>query len=64
MAGTVLFTLMDNVLTPLWNGFSDAAFWIYFKASMPFAVIQTACAGLTTSLLFPTVSKIFSKFAD
>lgn len=62
IVSTLCFTLLDNVITPLWFGYSWNAFWIYFKASLVFVGIQCACAGVTTGLLFNPLHKVFSKF--
>ena len=60
---TLCFTLMDNVLTPLWFGYSKEAFLLYFKASLPFALIQCACVGASTLLLVKPLTKAFARFA-
>ena len=61
---TLCFTLLDNVITPLWLGYSANTFWLYFKASLPFALIQTACAVVSTAALFKPLVKVFGKFAN
>lgn len=61
---TLSFTLLDNVLTPLWYGYSPSAFALYFKASIPFVLIQCACVGISTAVLFNPLKRIFARFAD
>ncbi|MBQ8323357.1 MAG: hypothetical protein IJX91_05260 [Clostridia bacterium] len=56
---TVLFTLLDNVLTPLWYGYSAKAAKAYFYASIPFVLPQTACVGISTALLFLPLERTF-----
>lgn len=56
---TVCFTLIDNVLTPLWYGYSEKAARLYFKYSLPVLFPQTVCTGVTTALLFLPLHKAF-----
>lgn len=62
-ACTICFTLIDNVLTPLWYGYSKRTAWLYFKYSLPVVIPQTVCTGLTTAFLFLPLRKVFSPFA-
>ena len=62
--GTLCFTLLDNVLTPLWHGYSEKAFLLYFKASVPFALIQALCSGISALVLFKPLTKAIGRFAN
>ena len=57
---TVLFTMIDNVLTPLWYGYSRKATILYFKASLPFMVLQVINAALSVGVLFFPLYRAFS----
>lgn len=57
---TVCFTLIDNVLTPLWYGYSEKAARLYFKYSLPVLLPQTLCTAVTTATLFLPLRKVFS----
>jgi hypothetical protein len=62
---TLLFTVLDNVITPLFNFFSPSVSWnfkatyFYWLASVPFAIIQCACTIITVALLFKPLTKVF-----
>ena len=49
---TALFTLLDDVVTPLFYGYTKEAAFAYFLASLPTMAMQCACALLTVFLLF------------
>lgn len=51
-AATAGFSLFDNILTPLWYGYSERARKIYFYASLPFMIPQVICAAVSVSVLF------------
>ena len=57
---TVCFTMIDNVLTPLWYGYSARATKLYFYASLPFMIPQVICTAITTLALFLPLKKVFS----
>ena len=57
---TVLFTMIDNFLTPLWLGYSTRAARLYFLASLPFMIPQVVCTAISVSLLFLPLYKAFS----
>lgn len=57
---TVCFTLLDNVITPLWYGYTQKAARLYFKYSLPVMIPQTVCTAITTTLLFLPLYKTFS----
>lgn len=49
---TACFTLLDNLLTPLWYAYTPRAAKIYFNASLPFLFGQSVCAALSVGVLF------------
>lgn len=57
---TVGFTMLDNLLTPLWYAFSWNTTRAYFISSLPFMLAQTACVGLTVATLFLPLNKVFT----
>ena len=57
---TICFTLIDNILTPLWYGYSRRATRAYFYASLPFMVPQVICTAVSVACLFFPVWKTFS----
>lgn len=61
---TVLFTLIDDILTPLWYGYSKKVAKIYFYASLPFMWIQVACAGISTACLFVPIEKVLRPLSN
>ena len=54
---TACFTLFDNVLTPLYHGYTQKAARLYFKASLPFLIGQTVCVGVSVAVLFLPLTK-------
>lgn len=48
---TVCFTLLDDVITPLFYGYTREAALAYFVASLPTMAVQTVCAAVTVGLL-------------
>ena len=60
---TVGFTLFDNLLTPVWYGFTPKATKTYFIASLPFVFPQVICTFLTVGYLFLPLKKVFSTAA-
>lgn len=59
--GTVAFTMIDNVLTPLWYGYSQRDAALYFKASLPFMIPQVVCTAITVGCLFVPLSRVFQR---
>lgn len=59
---TVCFTLIDDVITPLYFSYGKDAAKAYFFASLPAMITQTVCAFITVLLMFRPLSKIYSKF--
>lgn len=58
---TVMFTLLDDVITPAIYGFSENATRVYFYQSLTAVIPQTICAAVTVSLLFHPLSKVIQK---
>ena len=42
---TVCFTILDNIITPLWYGYSKRALKVYFYASFSFMIPQVICTA-------------------
>lgn len=57
---TAVFTMLDNVITPLWFGYSTQAARMYFMASLPFMGVQVLCNAIVFILLFLPISKAFA----
>lgn len=58
-AMTVLFTMTDNVITPLMLGMNLKATKMYFTSSLPFMARQTICAAITVPILYYPVYRAF-----
>lgn len=54
---TALFTLLDDVITPLFYGYGARAALVYFYNSLPVMALQCACALVSVPLLFPPLTK-------
>lgn len=57
---TACFTMIDNILTPLWYGYSKRAFKMYFLASLPIMFPQIVCAAISTLFLFLPLQRVFA----
>ena len=57
---TAVFTLLDDVITPLFFGFGLPATRAYFYASLPFMSAQCICAAISVSVLFLPIVKTLS----
>ncbi len=57
---SVLFSMLDNVITPLWYGYTAEAAKAYFYGSLPFMIPQVVCVGISVSILFFPLYKIFT----
>ena len=55
---TVLFTLLDDVITPLIYGFSENAAKVYFYQSLTAMIPQTVCTAVTVTLLFHPLTRV------
>ena len=58
---TVMFTLLDDVITPIMYGFSENAAKVYFYQSLAAVIPQTICTAVTVSLLFHPLTKVIQK---
>ena len=56
---TACFTLMDNILTPLWYRYTPKAFRVHFIASLPVAFLQILCTAVSVGGLFFPLYKAF-----
>ena len=63
MVFTVLFTMLDNVITPLIFAFHKNAAAVYFAQSLYALVPQTICTMVTVSILFVPLTKILQKIS-
>ena len=61
MVFTVLFTMLDNVITPLIFAFHKNAAAVYFAQSLYALVPQTICTMATVSILFVPLTRILAK---
>ena len=61
LAMTALFTLTDNLLTPLLYGFTKSATRAYFITSLYTLVPQLLCTLVTVAWLFPIILKILPR---
>ena len=55
---TALFTMIDNVLTPLMYGFTANATKAYFLASLYTVIPQLFCTFATVLIIFPVLLKV------
>lgn len=60
---TICFSLLDDVITPLFFGYTAEAAAAYFYASFTAMIPQTLCTVVTVSTLFCPLTKIFSMAA-
>ena len=58
---TVLFTLLDDVITPLIFAFHPNAAKVYFYQSLYAMIPQTVCTLVTVSVLFAPLTKVIKK---
>lgn len=58
---TVLFTLLDDVITPLICGFGQNAARVYFLQSLYAVIPQTICTFVTVSVLFIPLRKLLTR---
>jgi MFS family permease len=58
---TVLFTALDNVITPVVFGFNMSAAMAYAYASLAAVIPQTVCTVLTVSVLFVPLTAMLSR---
>lgn len=58
---TVLFTGLDNIITPLFYGFSSEAAKAYAVASLTAVIPQVVCTFLTVSFLLPVLLRVYKR---
>ncbi len=58
---TVIFTGLDDLITPLYYGFSIDAMKAYALASLTAVLPQLICTIVTVSLLLPILYRIFDR---
>lgn len=58
---TACFTLLDNLLTPLWYAFTKRAFKVYFLASLSVMLPQILCTAISVFVLFIPLQKVFTQ---
>ncbi|MBR2322825.1 MAG: hypothetical protein IKA54_04440 [Clostridia bacterium] len=56
---TVLFTVLDNLISYIYFGLTQKAFEVYFKASLLTMIPQVICVAVTVPLLFYPLTKIY-----
>ncbi|MBR2023688.1 MAG: hypothetical protein IJ996_04140 [Clostridia bacterium] len=56
---TAVFTLLDDVISPLWFGYTAEMTKAYFFASLAVMVPQIVCVAISTALLFIPLEKTF-----
>ncbi|MBO7208379.1 MAG: hypothetical protein J6V58_01430 [Clostridia bacterium] len=61
---TILFTMIDNIITPLILGFSKNAAITYMLYSVYTCAPQIICTFVTVSLLFKPLTKVLYKFKN
>ncbi len=59
---TVLFTLLDDFITPLTMGYSSEAALGYFYGGFLAMLPQTICAAVSVFLLFRPIKGVFERF--
>lgn len=57
---TSFFTILDNIITPIYYSYSIKARELYFKSSIPFMLSQCFCTSISVGCLFLPLCKIFS----
>lgn len=60
---TIIFSLIDDVITPLLFGFSPLHTLGYFYASFTAMLPQTVCTVVTVGTMFVPLTELFEKFA-
>ena len=58
-ACTAIFSMLDNLITPLWLGYDWAGTKAYFVASFAFMFPHIGCTGVTVGFLFLPLWKTF-----
>lgn len=58
---TIMFTALDNAITPFWYAFDWTATKAYWLFSLTAVVPQVICALATMIILFPILIKVYSR---
>ena len=58
---TAMFTLLDDVITPMIYGFNENATKVYFYQSLTAVIPQMICAAVTVSICFHPLTKVIKK---
>lgn len=58
---TVLFTLLDDVITPLISGFHPNAAKVYFLQSLTAMIPQSVCAAVSVGILFAPLQRVLRR---
>ncbi len=56
---TILFTMLDNIITPLYLRYSQSSAEAYFYTSFLALIPQCVCVAITVSTLFSPITKLF-----
>ncbi len=56
---TVCFSMLDNILTPLWYAYTAEAAKAYFLASLSVMLPQVVCTAVTVAFLFVPLERVF-----
>ena len=56
---TASFTMLDNLITPLWYGYTERVARAYFYASFSFMIPQIVCTAVSVSILFLPLERAF-----
>ncbi len=59
---TFTFTVVDNVVSPLYFGLDRIATTAYHSASVATLISQLICTALTVGVLFPPIFKVMERF--
>ena len=58
---TLFFHVFDNILTPVWYGYTWEVTKKYVLVSAPVMISQTVCTAVSVSVLFLPLTKIFTR---
>ena len=58
---TILFTLLDDIITPLVYGFHPNAAKVYFLQSLTAVVPQSICAAVSVGVLFAPLQRVLRR---
>lgn len=58
---TIMFTVLDNIITPLWFSFNLETTRAYCLMSLTAVIPQVICTIITVFLIFPILIKLYKK---